>query len=262
MQRRSTSFAVFIRRLNMARKISGPSAVPTRDDRYIIMKEGEDPEAYYKRLAKVADQRLLRLERLSEKENYKGVKEFSYKGALHDIQIYTPGAHRFNTKMVTVKDAEGNDTGKVDMRILKERTMTVLDFLRAPTSTKYGIDQNFRNAIETTNKLYGTSFTWQEAANFFAKNQYESQFKQANGSPIAIRAIGKIQKLDDFVVRGIALDDDFTIAGPEKSAAIKLLSDRRRKYVGGREYTTETKIKILKLIDPDNEYDWMRKFTM
>lgn len=223
------------------------------------IREGETPEAYYKRLAKVADQRLLRLERLSEQQGYKGVKGFSYAKAISDIQIYNPGASRFNTKMVTYKDKEGNV--HLDNRILRERTMSVLDFLKAPTSTKAGIDTAFRSSVDTINKKYGTSFTWQEAALFFQKSSAAALFNQAQGSPIALRALGKIQKLDDHIVRGMALNEDFAFEGPEKYAAIKILTDRRRKrFIGGREMTDDTKIKILEMIDPKNDYSWMEKF--
>lgn len=223
------------------------------------IREGETSEAYYKRLAKVADQRLIRLEELSHVEGYKGVKGFSYKRAIKDIQIYNPGATRFNTKMITYKDKEGNE--HLDNRILRERTMSVLEFLKAPTSTKVGIDTAFKTAVETMNKKYGTSFTWEEAARFFEKSSSETLFKQANGSPVAMRALGKIQKLDDYIVRGIALDENFAFEGPETFAAINILTDRRRtRYVGGREITDDTKMKILKMIDPDNDYAWMEKF--
>lgn len=223
------------------------------------MRPGETPEAYYKRLAKVADQRLVRLEELSHVEGYKGVKGFSYKKAIKDIQIYNPGASRFNTKMITYTDQEGRT--HLDNRILRERTMSVLDFLKAPTSTKAGIDSAFRSSIDTINKKYGTSFTWQEAAHFFEKSSSETLFKQAQGSPVALRALGKIQKVDDFIVRGIALDENFAFEGPEQYAAIQILTDRRRKrYVGGREITDDTKIKILEMIDPKNDYGWLEKF--
>lgn len=223
------------------------------------MRPGETPEAYYKRLAKVADQRLVRLEELSHVEGYKGVKGFSYKRAIKDIQIYNPGASRFNTKMITYTDKEGNE--RLDNRILRERTMSVLDFLKAPTSTKAGIDSAFRSSIDTINKKYGTSFTWQEAALFFEKSSSETLFKQANGSPVAMRALGKIQKLDDHIVRGMALSENFAFEGPEQFAAIKILTDRRRtRYVAGREITDDTKIKILEMIDPKNDYGWMEKF--
>lgn len=234
----------------MARKQRPTKSQPTYREPDFDIREGETPEQYYKRLAKVADQRLVRLEKLSKQAGYKGVKGFSYARAISDIQIYNPKGSRFNAAI------------SKDPRILKEQTMSVLDFLRAPTSTKVGIDTSFRNSIDTINKKYGTSFTWQEAANFFMKNQATSQFKAANGSPTGLRAIGQIQRLDAEIKKGIEQNMDFKITGPEKNAAIKLLKDRRRKYIGGREYTEDTKIQILKLLDPENKYDWMGKFKV
>ena len=42
-------------------------------------------KAFYKSIAKAADARILALERLSSKEGYKDVREWSYKQAMYDI---------------------------------------------------------------------------------------------------------------------------------------------------------------------------------
>ena len=213
----------------------------------LMMREGETPEAYYRRLAKVADQRLVRLEKLSAEKGYKGVKSYSYANAMHDIQIFNPGAKRFNTKLRTYETPSGEV--KLDQRELRERTMSVLDFLQAPTSTKTGIDTKFKMTVDTINKKYGTSFTWQEAASFFSSKTFEGQFKRAGGSPVALRAIGVIKKLDVALKSGMTESLDFKLDGPVKGAAIRLLSDRRRKYIGGREYTADAKEAIINLLN-------------
>ena len=46
------------------------------------MKPGESLEKYYRRLAKVADQRLIRLEELSGVEGYGNAKQWAYKRAM------------------------------------------------------------------------------------------------------------------------------------------------------------------------------------
>ena len=60
-------------------------------------KPGEDALMYYKRLAKTADQRLVRLEQLSTQKGYENVTAYAYARAQYDIGRYTSG-HRFNTK--------------------------------------------------------------------------------------------------------------------------------------------------------------------
>lgn len=214
------------------------------------MHEGETPEAYYRRLAKAADQRLLRIERLAGKEGYKDIKTFSYARAISDIQIYNPKGTRFNAAI------------SKDPRILKEQTMSVLDFLQAPTSTKYGIDTNFKNSIETINNNFHTGFTWSDAAAFFIKEQHKGLFKQVKDSGLTLRAIGKIRNMEESLGKGVLKNTDLKIAGPEKDAIIKILSDRRRKYIGTHEYTDDFKKDILNALDPLNEKKWMKKFGL
>lgn len=241
----------------MARVHRPTKAQPTYREPDFDMREGETPEEYYRRLAKAADQRLLRLERLSLNEGYREVKGFSYARAIEDIQIYNPGATRFNTKMII-----DEVTGLVDQRILKERTMSVLDFLQAPTSTKYGIDRNFKNSIETINKNFNTGFTWSDAAAFFIKEQHKGLFKQVKDSGLTLRAIGKIRDMESSLGKGILNNTDLKIPGPEKDAIIKIMSDRRRKYIGTHEYTDDFKKDILNALDPLNKKKWMKKFDL
>lgn len=206
----------------------------------------ESPEAYYKRLAKVADQRLVRLEKLEGQKGYKKVTSYSYKKAMRDIDIYNPGGHRFNTGMIyDINKETGAKT--LDKRILKERTMSVLDFLQAPTSTKAGIDEAFRRRVETMNKNWGTDFTWQEMADFFEKKQADKIFGQfAGNSEPAMKAIAVIRKTEKALKEGIEENLNFTLTGPEKEAVIKVLWNR--KYVGGRTYDKELKEQIKDIV--------------
>lgn len=240
----------------MARAHRPTKAQPTYREPDFDMREGETPEQYYRRLAKVADQRLLRLERLSETEGYKKVKSFSYKRAMEDIQIYNPEGSRFNAAI------------SKDPRILKEQTMSVLDFLKAPTSTKYGIDTNFKNSIATINEKFNTNFSWDDAAAFFMKEQHTGLFNQLKDSGLTLRAIGKIRQLDEKgagstkMLTNFLRSTSFQIDGPEQGAVIRILSDRRRKYIGTREYTDDFKKAVLNELDPLNKKKWMTKFGL
>ena len=52
----------------------------------------------YRELAKKADQRLLRLERLSKQKHFKHVKEWAYQNAMKSIHVWDgKNATRFNT---------------------------------------------------------------------------------------------------------------------------------------------------------------------
>ena len=221
-----------------------PKTSPSSYD--LLMKEGETPEAYYKRLAKVADQRLVRLEKLSHEKGYSAVTKYSYASAMRDISMHTPGMKRFNVKLKTYETESGET--KLDLRDLRERTMSVIDFLKAPTSTRSGIDTAFKTAIDTTNKRYGSNLTWEDAAAFFEKNRHEGLFKQLKSSGTAMRAIGTIRKIEKNLADGMENALDFKMSDTVKNAAIKILSDRRRKYIAGREYNKETREAILRLL--------------
>mgnify|MGYP003293744997 CR=1 FL=1 len=54
------------------------------------IKPGQSEVDYFKQLAKRADQRMVRLERLAEQDNFKGVLSFSYQSAVYDIQRKAP----------------------------------------------------------------------------------------------------------------------------------------------------------------------------
>ena len=96
----------------MARRARPTKTQPTNRAFDYDIREGESPEAYYKRLAKAADQRLVRLEKLAGHKGYKNVKSYSYARAMSDIQIYNPKGSRFNAAI------------SKDPRILKEQTMS------------------------------------------------------------------------------------------------------------------------------------------
>ena len=116
-------------------------------------KPGETAQAYYKRLAKTADQRLVRLEALSYEKGFKSVKTWAYAGAIQDIRKYTPEGTRFNVK--------------VETRDLPDRIADVRKFLEKPSSNKRNIVKFYAKRADSINRSQGTSYTWQELADFF-----------------------------------------------------------------------------------------------
>lgn len=118
---------------------------------------GMSPEENYKRLAKQADQRLVRLERLMKQEGYSDVSQYAYKRAIHDIQKKwsKDTATRFNRDMPT------------NTNQLIAKTNDILVFLNSLTSSKSGIDTLNRTQINAINnassiKDYGLKLTWQD----------------------------------------------------------------------------------------------------
>lgn len=170
---------------------------------------GETLEQQYKRLAKVADQRLLRLERLSTEEGFKNVKKFSYAKAIRDIESYG-GTNRFNIKMPLT------ETGAVDHRMLKARISDIQSFIEKPTSNKREIVSVYKNRADSTNKSQGVNLTWEDYAKY-----YESDFFKKNkdmDSTQRLRAYANLTKSEDSpneilakVENNQKIDDDYFV---------------------------------------------------
>ena len=144
------------------------------------MRPGESLEQYYRRLAKVADQRLVRLERLSEQENYKVVKDWAYKRAQEDIERWG-GSGRFNT-------APPQNTNQ-----LKAKINDIRAFLESGTSTQRDINAIYKKRADTINTKYGTKLTWQDIAEFYGRDKNEALDAKYGSKQVAM-AIGIIQQ--------------------------------------------------------------------
>ena len=167
-------------------------------------KPGETDLQYYKRLAKVADQRLVRLEELAGerpgkpgKPGYEKVTSYAYDRAMRDLEIYG-GGKRFNTKPPLNKD------GTVDNRLLSEKLADIRTFLSAPTSTKQGITDVYQRRTDTINKKFGTNFTWADLADYYRSGDASLKINdKVINSDLLLRAIGLIQKADSQVVKDL-----------------------------------------------------------
>lgn len=148
---------------------------------------GESLNDLYRRLAKVADQRLVRLERLSSEEGFKTATKWAYARAQKDIEKYSgSGTTRFNTKPPE-NEAQ-----------LKAKINDIRAFISAPSSTKTGIVNTYKKKADTVNQRYGTDFTWEDLAKFFGSGMNKKLDKDASaGSDTILRAIGKIQRAKD-----------------------------------------------------------------
>lgn len=117
----------------------------------------------YKKLAKRADQRLVRIEGYRHQKNMKGIESYAYKSAMKDIRRFSgEGAKRFNTK------APESDTE------LLKKIASIKKFLESPTSTKQGILKLYKKRADELNKnskIWGDdkegNLTWQDYARIF-----------------------------------------------------------------------------------------------
>lgn len=150
---------------------------------------GESMEHYYRRLAKAADQRLVRLEGYAHDEHFKNVTEWAYARAQKDISKWSgSGANRFNTAPPETPQQ------------LQSKIEDIKTFLESATSTKQGIIDIYKRRADTFNETNGTSFTWHDLATFFERGGNELLDTQY-GSETRFRAVGAIQKADPKKIR-------------------------------------------------------------
>ena len=152
------------------------------------MRPGESQLDYYRRLAKVADQRIVRLEKLSYKKGYENVLKYSYKGAQKDINYWNenPKAKipknkqqlsrmtkagkktgRFNTAPPT------NSKGQIDVNKLNAKISDIKSFLEKPTSTQGQIKTIYQKRVNEINASFGTDFKWEDIGDFFESKAYK-----------------------------------------------------------------------------------------
>lgn len=156
------------------------------------IREGESEEAYFRSLAKIADQRMVRLERYASDPNYKNVLNFAYAQAQYDILALTgdPTATRFNLVGRKTK------TGEIDKTNLHARINAVKRFLESPSSTKRGITAVYKKRADTFNRKNGTNLTWQQFGAYFQKARYEKIDKKYDSNTI-LKAVASIKKAGD-----------------------------------------------------------------
>lgn len=165
-----------------------------------------DPAKAYKGLAKVADQRLVSLERASQREGTKSATNYAYKWAIREMKgLYGEGVTRFNK---TVKQSELMDSrGKlIDInRVYQARINAMLTFVNLQTSTIGGLRQTFRNRADVLNERYGDllgfEFTEDNIGDFFESKAFE-QGNDRWGSSTVFQTIGAFkEKEKDFAER-------------------------------------------------------------
>lgn len=146
------------------------------------IRPGETDLQYYRRLAKTADQRLVRLEALRHEEGFESVDKFAYARAMRDIEVYG-GGKRFNT-------APPENRSSMNAKI-----KDMLRFLQSPTSTKSGIIETYQKRADKLNERYGAEglhVTWKDIADLHDTGLLTSA-KMALGSDTTWIAIGQVE---------------------------------------------------------------------
>lgn len=152
-------------------------------------------QAEYQKLAKTANRRMYKLEKLAEHPDYKAVLGYAYKDVAHELEIRGLG-RRFPMSVARMS------ANKTDIRALKALINTLQDFLDAPSSTKRGIDKTYSRRAQSLNKQYGTDFTPENMRDFFEASVWK-KINDRFGSKTAMRVIGAIQKNADTIIQEV-----------------------------------------------------------
>lgn len=176
------------------------------------IRPGESTEQYYHRLAKVADQRLIRLEKLSQEKGFEGVTEYAYRNAQKALDVW--GGNRFNAKMPE----------SVNLR--NEKIADMIHFIESKTSTKGGIVNTYKKRAKTLSDKYGLDVKWQDLGKIMEAFQDES----SHGSPTKIKALGVIndikkEGLEAAMKKNRNMNDDIVM-----TVAKRYLENRDGKY--------------------------------
>lgn len=165
----------------------------------------EGLEAVYRTLAKTADQRMVRLEKLAASGGpFATVTKWAYARAARDIKHWSGQTEksRWNTK--TPRTIGG----------LESKIEDIKTFLSAKTSTKQGI-KDYMNRTAETNRTYGTNFSWDNVGMFYSSKFYEELLKKY-GSKVVTRAIAVIQKNKNQIMTDIENAQRSKIIAPDK----------------------------------------------
>lgn len=158
-------------------------------------KPDESLVQYYRRLAKTADQRMVRLEKASQEPYFKVATEWAYAKATRDILKWIPPGDNKSTKLrFNTKPPEGED--------LIAKINDIKSFLSSPTSSKQGIINVYKKRADTVNKKYGTNFTWKQLAKYYDSGQAEL-WDAKFGSKTALLTIASLQKNKKKLVKAI-----------------------------------------------------------
>ena len=165
------------------------------DSYNLEQKPDETLVQYYRRLAKTADQRMVRLEKAAQEPYFKVATEWAYAKATRDILKWiSPGDNKSTKLRFNTKPPEGED--------LIAKINDIKSFLSSPTSSKQGIINVYKKRADTVNKKYGTNFTWKQLAKYYDSGQAEL-WDAKFGSKTALMTIASLQKNKKKLVKAI-----------------------------------------------------------
>lgn len=189
----------------------------------------------YKQLARIADMRLRALEKLAAREEtdasgevyrpYKGALEFAYRRAEVDTSKWAKSSGKVLDKP-RFKIALPETATKAQ---IKARINDIENFLEMETSTKSGIDANFRQIAQTMSDKYGTPVDWFDMRLYY-ELEINKKFDELFGSGDALKVVGQIIKDQHEIMRDIEkYKESIVYIDPETDKRNTVVEDEIRK---------------------------------
>lgn len=151
-------------------------------------KSGESDTSYYRRLAKTADQRLVRLEKLQGTKNFESVNKWAYAKAQHEIKRFNKDGTRFNTAIPNTKFRYNS------------KINAMISFINAPTSTKSGIIGVYKTRAQSLQDKLNENLkkgqkkykiTWKQMGTYF-ESGLADKLNSLLGSSTAVKTISRL----------------------------------------------------------------------
>jgi len=223
-------------------------------------------------LAKRANQRMVRIERYSEREGMSGITEFAYKKAQQYIRgnlgVGPSGKGRFkeNIKLYDVDTGSGALSGqalyKANVQILRHRIKATQEFLESESSVmgnkNYGITRIYDKRTNTINEKflskYGLELSENDLKRFF-ESKKQAKLAQIVGSDqmFAVASVMKKynlksnkRELERFLKNNVDLEDRAAVKSQVGESYSEYL-DRVREFIDftGDEVLDDMVIKAL-----------------
>lgn len=155
-----------------------------------IQREIKNLQSEYFKLARSANNRMTRLEKLAQDPEYKAVLGYAYKDAAYDLRHLFA---RFGDVQRFPQDVSKMAANETNIRQMKQYIRSVKNFLESPSSTKKGIDKIYRHRASTINRKYNTNFTVDDMRVFFDTTVWK-RISKTFESNSALKVIDTVQK--------------------------------------------------------------------
>ena len=179
-------------------------------------KDLSDLKREYTKLAKRADQRLVRLENAPGEKGLSNILKFGYQKAMKMIERWSgSGAKRFNQNMPTTE------------KRLRAKIADMERFLKYKSSTRAGIKKVYKQVANTTNELYNTKLTWDKLEDLY-ESEIWKKLVETYGSDTAIRMIGQVDQNKDYFKQALKNHEqiDFQVEDDKVQEAIEESLDK------------------------------------